>query len=342
MESFFQSVARAFSRNREGLPAVELAILVLLAAAVLLQLLGVARALLARRSRFHRHLAARGLGPDDVRFAAGLAAEARVEPLDLVAHLDVFERVTAQALAGASAGAAAPGEAAARIRRLRHALGFDRLPAHVPLLSTRELSPGTAVEVGPQHGTVADVDEAGLTVEVREPPALPAGQQVALGLVHAREARYALGCRLASAHPQPGGGWRLRLEHDEHPVRLQQREYVRVPVDGLIRLAPAAPWPPGLPGLAGPIAARLVDLSGGGAAADSRAPLPVGALVRASFSVGGEPFDGLRAVVLACRPAVGRGHRLQLEFTGRAGAERERLVSALTHVELAAQAANLG
>lgn len=340
MEPFFQSVARAFSRNREGLPTVELAILVLLAAAVLLQLLGLARALLARRSRFHRHLAIRGLGPDEVRFAAGLAAGARVEPLDLVTHLDVFERVTAGALAGAGSGP--PGEAAARIRRLRHALGFDRLPAHVPLLSTRELSPGTAVEVGPQHGTVAEVDEAGLTVEVRDPPALPAGQQVALGLAHAREARYALGCRLASAHPQPGGGWHLRLEHDEHPVRLQQREYVRVPVDGAVRLDPAAPWPQGLPWPAGPAQARLVDLSGGGAAADSRVPLPVGALVRASFSVGGEAFDGLRAVVLACRPGDGGGHRLQLEFTGRAGAERERLVSALTHVELAAQAANLG
>lgn len=336
MEQFFQSVAKAFTGNREALPQVELAILLLLALAVLLQLAGLARGLLARRTRFHRLLASRGLDADDVRHAAALAALGAVEPLQLVTHLDVFERVTALAL---GPGAAAPDEAAPRIRRLRHALGWDRLPPHTPLLSTRELGPGTALEVASQAGTITEVDEAGFTVEVRDPPAVPAGQQVALSLAHAREARYALGCRLAAVHPQPGGGWHLRLEHDEHPARQQQREYVRVPLDGPLALRPVTQWQPGLPSLVGDVQARLVDLSGGGALATSRAPLPVGALVRATFQVGGVAFEGLRAVVLACQPDAGGGHRLQLEFTGRLGGERERLVAALTHVELQAQAA---
>jgi hypothetical protein len=336
METFFQSVARAFSGNREALPRVELAILVLLALAVLLQGVSAVRGLLARRSRFHQLLAARGLAPADVRFAADLAARAAVEPLQLVTRLDVFERATAQALAPGAADADA---AAAPIRRLRHALGYDRLPAHTPLLSTRELPPGTALDVASQHGTIAEVDEAGFTVEVREPPALPAGRQVALTLTHAREARYALGCRLGSVHPQPGGGWHLRFEHDEHPARQQQREYVRVPIDAPVTLRPVTRWQPGLPSLAGEVQARLLDLSGGGAQATSRVPLPVGALLHAGLEVGGTRFDGLRAVVLSCEAGDGGLHRLHLEFTGRPGAERERLVAALTQVELEAQAA---
>jgi uncharacterized protein YndB with AHSA1/START domain len=334
MEQFFQSVQRSFTGNREALPQVELAILVLLALAVALQGAGFLRAILARRTRFHQLLAERGVAPEDVRFAAALAARAAVQPLLMVTHLDVFERATALALAP---GAAGGDEAAPRIGRLRHALGYDRLPAHTPLLSTRELAPGTALDVAAQPGTIAEVDESGFTVEVRAPPSVPSGRQVSLSLVHAREARYALGCRLAGAHPQPGGGWRLRFEHDEHPARQQQREYARVAIGGALTLRPVAQWQPGHQALSGEVQARLVDLSGGGALATSRSPLPVGALLLASFAVNGAAFDGLRTVVLACQ-AHGGLHRLHLEFTGRMGAERERLVAALTQVELRAQA----
>lgn len=339
MEQFFQSVARSFEGNRQALPRVELAILILLALAVLLQLAGLARALLARRSRFHRLLSAHGVTPEDARFAAALAARGAVEPLLLVTHPDVFERLTAQALAP---GAPDPEAAAQAIHRLRHALGWDRLPAHTPLLTTRELAPGVALDVADQRGAVVEVDEAGFTVEVREPPSLPAGQQASLTLAHAREARYALGCRLAGAHPQPGGGWHLRLEHDEHPVRLQQREFVRIPVDAPITLRPVDPWRPGLPRLEGERTGRLLDLSGGGALALCPAPLPAGALAWAAFTLDGVAFDGLRAVVLASRPDPGGGHRVHLEFSGRVGAERERLVAALTHHELRLQAEAAG
>lgn len=339
METFFESVQRSFFGNREALPQVELAILVLLALAVLLQLAGVVRRLLARRTRFHQLLATRGLSPDDVKFAAGLASRAAVEPLQLVTHLDVFERSTALALAPGAPGAE---QAGPRIRRLRHALGYDRLPAHTPLLSTRELPAGTAIQVAVQPGTIAEVDEAGFTVEVREPPAAPPGQQVDLALVHAREARYTLGCPLAAAHPQPGGGWHLRFLHDEHPARQQQREYVRVPVTAALELRPLTQWQSGLAALAGLVQARLVDLSGGGALASSRGPLPVGTLALASFSVGDAAFEGLRTVVLDCQPGGDGLHRLHLEFTGRMGAERERLVAALTQLELRRQAEATG
>ena len=336
MDTFFQSVAKAFTGNRQALPQVELAILLLLALVVLLQVGGLARRWLARRSRFHQLLHDQGVGAEDVRYAAALAARVSVEPLQLVTHLDLFERATAQALAAAAPGDEAP---AARIRRLRHALGYDRLPAHAPLLSTRELAPGMALEVAAQAGTIVEVDEAGFTVEVRDPPDLPAGQQVALTLAHAREARYALGCRLAAAHPQADGAWHLRFGHDEHPARLQLREYVRVRLDAPIGLRPVAAWQ-ALPAPAADVVGRLVDLSGGGAQLLARAPLPVGALVRAAFEGAGARFEGLRAVVLSCEPTDDGRRRLHLEFTGRPGAERERLVAALTQVELQAQAAS--
>jgi uncharacterized protein YndB with AHSA1/START domain len=133
------------------------------------------------------------------------------------------------------------------------------------------------------------------------------------------------------------GGWHLRFEHDEHPARQQQREYARVQVDEAVELSPVTQWQ-GPPSLARDVNARLVDLSGGGAKATSRAALPAGALVHASFAVGGARFDGLRAVVLSCEPGGEGLHRLHLEFTGRPGAERERLVAVLTHLELTAQA----
>jgi hypothetical protein len=196
-----------------------------------------------------------------------------------------------------------------------------------------------ALDVGSQPGTVSEVDETGFKVELRAPPDLPAGQALALTLTHAREARYALGCRLCEAHPAPGGGWLLRFDHDEHPLRQQQREYVRVRVEGPIALDPVTRWQ-GRPELASAVVARLVDLSGGGALATGRATLPVGTLVRATFSVGGVRFEGLRAVVLACQPSDDGQQQLHLEFTGRPEAERERLVGALTQVELEVLAAS--
>lgn len=342
METFFQSVARSFTGNRAALPQVQWAILGLLALVLLVQVVGVARRALARRSEFHRLCATRGLPEADVRFAEALAAGAAAEPLQLVTHLDLFERATAQALhQAAAAPPPAAAEATARIRRLRHALGFDRLPTHTPLLSTRELAPGTALEVASQHGTVAEVTETTLTVELREPPAVAAGQQVSLGLVHAREARYALGCLLRRVQAAGEGGWLLRFSHDEAPARIQQREYARVRLGGTMSLRPVSAGP-GPSHLALVVPVELEDLSGGGAKVTCHRALPVGLLALATFAVGSARFADVRTVVLACAATPGPDglFRAQLEFTGRAGAERERLVAALTQLELGEQAAS--
>jgi hypothetical protein len=336
METFLDSVARAFEHNREALPAVEVAILLLLGLAVGLQLAGVLRRRRARRSGFHRLLAGRGVSDDDLRYAVELAARSEVEPLRLVTHLDLFEHATARALDPGAPGAEA---AARRIRRLRRALGYDRLPAHAPLLSTRELTPGTAVDVAGTPGTITEVDEQAFTVEVRERPGSTVGGQVGLTLNHAREARYTLDCRLAAAQPRATGGWLLRLEHDEQPARQQQRAYARVEVDTPVALRPEASWP-GLAALHGAVEGRLVDLSGGGAKAVSPVALPVGSLVHLAFQVGRAGFEDLLAVVLSSEPAAEGRRQLQLEFTGRPGPERERLVVALVEHELQLRAAD--
>jgi c-di-GMP-binding flagellar brake protein YcgR len=339
MESFFRSVGQAFQGNRDALPRVEAAIFLLLALLVALQLWGLARRAWRRRSSFHQLTAARGLSPADTRWAAALAKRASIDPLLLLTHLDLFERATAQALQEQRSSSAPPsaGETAAeRIRRVRHALGFDRLAAHTPLLSTRELPPGTSIEVGALPGTVVEVDESSFTVEVREPAPAPVGYQVSLALIHAREARYAMGCRLLSSRPAPGGAWHLALTHDESPTRIQQREYVRVRAEGIVALRPVSGWE-GLPQQGAEVAARLVDVSGGGALVASRVRLPAGLLVLASLQVAGTRFEALRAVVLASVPA-GDGHRAHLEFTGSQSAERERLAAAVTRLELQAQA----
>ncbi len=342
METFFSSVGRSFTGNRSALPGVEWAILALLALVLLVQLSGRARRFLGGRSAFQTACADHGLGEDDVRWLVAVARRGGVEPLRLITHLDLFERATAQVLVEAAADTEASlEEASLRIGRLRRTLGFDRLPAHAPLLTSRELSRGTSLEVASQHGAVTSVTETGLTVEVRDPPALQVGQQVSLWLVHARDARYALDCPLRELRPAHGGGWALHLGHDEAPVRFQQREYARVQVRGLLRLTPVGR----VPGLERPtveLATELADLSGGGAKVWSRQPLPAGMLALATFEVGAVRFASVRTVVLSCAasPAADGRFAAHLEFTGGAGAERERLVAALTQVELAEQAAS--
>lgn len=341
MDTFFSSVAKSFTGNRSALPGVEWAILALLAVVLLVQFSGLARRFLGGRSAFHRACQALGLGESDVRWLVSLAGRTSMDPLRLVTHLDHFEQATARVLAEAAAEAdASLEEAALRIGRLRRALGFDRLPPHTPLLSSRELSRGTALELASQHGTLASVSETALVVELRDRPSLEPGQQVALGLVHARDARYALDCRLRELRPARGGGWELTFGHDEAPTRIQQREYARVKVRGLLRLTPVSRIP-GLEHLP-ELVTDLEDLSGGGAKGWCRQPLPVGLLALATFEAGAHRFSSVRTVVLSCAPAPGPDGRFgaHLEFTGLTPAERERLVAALTQVELAEQAAS--
>jgi len=330
METFLKSVGRAFLENREALPRVELALLLLLALVGAAHLLSLVRRRWGRRARYRALAQERGLSADELRWTSALARQSGVAPLHLLTHLDVFEKATAQALRGEPPSGAAG--TSARVRRVRQALGFDRLASHTPLLSSRELQPGTAIRVLDRPGTVTEVDEAAFAVEVAEPPAAPVGEPMTLGLVHAREARYQLACRMVTAHPAPGGGWRLAFQHDEAPQRLQQREYARVRADGIAALRPISGWE-GLPQRSADVAARLVDVSGGGLQVVTRVRLPAGLLAQASLQVGGERFEALRAVVIDSVRA-GDGWRAHLEFTGHGGAERERLAAAVTRAEL--------
>jgi hypothetical protein len=327
VEEFFRSVADAFAQGRKAVLPVELALVVLAAAVVVLQLAGLGRRWWGRRTRL-QHLAARhGIDAPDLAFASSLARGEKIAPLALLTRVDVFERVTAQALA------AARPEAAARIRRLRRALGFDRLPVHTPLLTTRELAPGTAVELGAIHGQIVEVGEAALTVRLRGEAPLPgAGAELTLVLAHAREARYELRCRLLELRFAPEDR-ELVLAHDESPRRIQLREYSRVAARGALALHPVPPWPVHAD-VPVDVVARLEDVSGGGALVASRAPLPVGLLAQATFTLGAVRFERLPAVVVGVEHRRDGACAVRLEWRRLAEAERSRLVAAVAHLEL--------
>lgn len=328
IEAFLRALAGAFPRNRAAPGTVGIALLLLLAVVLAGPLASLVRRRVRRRRRLE-HLATRhGIGAEDLAFARALAAAEGVAPLRLLTHVDFFERATARALAG-------PGQAeiVAPIHRLRRALGFDRLPAHTPLLTTRELSAGTGLELGAAQGVVIESTEAVLTIAVRgETGPIATGEAVALGLVHAREARYELRCRLLERRSATDGPV-LVLAHDEAPRRIQQRDHVRVATRAAIALRPVPPWPSGAE-VPVDLMARLEDVSGGGAQVTSGAALPVGLLTRATFTVGGERFEGLPAVVLAATHRPDGTWRAHLEWGRIPEAERSRLVAAVARLEL--------
>lgn len=331
MEEFFRSLAEAFGRSPQGGPRLGPLVAVVGAVLAVTLLAALARRGAARRRTLRRLVAQRGLSRDDLRLAARVAADAGADLVAFLSRLDVFERATALALAQ-DAGAVPVGrELPVRLRALRAALGFDRLPPHVPLLSSRELSPGTAVRVLGREGPTFDVAEDRFAVDLAEPVALAPGQRVTLGLVHAREARYALKCRVLHAGPGPEGRFHLVLAHDEAPERIQQRAHARVAVSGPLTLRPAAAWPG--PGQPTELRCKLLDVSGGGAMIGTAEPLPVGLLAWASFAVSTSAFAGVRAVVLGTSLGPS-GWRAHLDFTGLGEAERDRLVAAVTRVQL--------
>lgn len=330
-ESFLRELSSAFARN--GIGPTGVAVLLVLAGAVLgLVLSRVVRRALAHRAMLERFAARHALGADDVRFARAVAAGAGLDPLDVLTRLDLFERATALALRGDPAGAA--GDPAPRVAHLRQVLRFDRLPAHAPLLTTRELAPGTAVQAeldGRRRGVVLGVDERSLRVEVDGPVSLRLGDALALTIVHARDAHHAARCRVLDRVVTADGDTHLTLAHDEAPERLQRREYVRVPARGEVTIRPLL-WPVPPPGARSAIRGRLVDVSGGGLHVETEAPLAVGLLAEVAFAVDDAVFAGLRAAVLTCA-AVEGGHEARLELKGVPEHERERLTAAIVRAE---------
>jgi c-di-GMP-binding flagellar brake protein YcgR len=331
-ESFLRELGNAFARN--GLGPRGATILVLLAGAVLGVIVsGLVRRAFAHRADLERFAARHALTAADVQLVRAVAARARFDPLHVLTRLDLFERATALVLADAPAGSA--GDLAPRISHLRQALRFDRLPAHAPLLSTRELSAGTAVAAelgdGLRRGVVLGVDERTWRVEVDGPVDLLLGDEAGITIVHARDAHHAVRCRVLDRVVTDGGATHLSLAHDEAPRRLQRREYVRVSAAGAIAIRPLL-WPVTPPGPRPEIAARIVDVSGGGLHVRTEAPLAVGLLAELRFDVAGEEFRGLRAAVLSCE-AVEGGHEARLELKGVPERERERLTAAVARTE---------
>lgn len=340
MDEFFHSVAGAFEENRRGsVELLQVALLLLIGAFVALQLSSLWRRAQARRSQLRRFAFDHGLTTADLAYASALAGLAGVETMALLGQLDVFERTTARAL-GVSPALSVPGEPdpGARIARLRRALGFDRLPPFTPLLTTRELSPGTSVEVEGRPGTTFDVREDHFCVEVGGPVGLSPGMTSTLTLVHAREARYALRCRLLDTRASHTGERHLVFAHDEAPARIQLREYVRVHAKGPVVLHPLEPAA-AQHELAENVRGELIDVSAGGALVSSRTWLPVGLLATASFALLDNGFMGLRAVVLSVARAPNGNCLAHLEFSGLGEAERARLVGAVTQLELSYRAA---
>jgi hypothetical protein len=333
---FFRSVAGAFAANGPRGPGA-IAVLLLVGVVAGIVLGGAVRRLRARRHALDAFLARHDLGAEDLALVRALARDAGAAPLDVLTHLDLFERSTGRALAAAPAGG--PRDPATRIARIRHAVGFDRLPAHTPLLSTRELSPGTALQLeggAPCRGVVAGVDERTLRLELDGPLALGAGDELQLGVVHAREARYGVRGRVVWARPAPLDTTHVGLTHDEAPSRVQRREHVRVSGDGTATLRPLR-WPgvaPARPrGPPRPVVARLLDVSAGGLRVTATEPLPVGLLLEAAFALGGERFEALPAVVLSSAAAPGGVRELHLELSGAPEVERARLAAAVARAE---------
>jgi hypothetical protein len=341
---FFRSLAGAFAENGPRGPGV-VAALVLAGIVGGVVLAGCVRRLRARRTALATFLARHDLGAEDLVLVRALAREVGAGPLDVLAHLDLFERSTQRALAAAPPGG--PRDPAARIGRLRQAVGFDRLPAHAPLLSTRELAPGTAVRLegrGAARGAVLAVDERALRVELDGALELADGAEVSLGIVHAREAQYAVRGRVLWVRPAPLDTTHVALTHDEAPHRIQRREHVRVVGDGTATLRPlrwpgVAPARPPGPGPRRPVVARLLDVSAGGLRVAAAEPLPVGLLVEAAFALGGERFEALPAVILSAATDEDGVRELHLELSGAPDAVRGRLAAAIVRAETRGRAA---
>lgn len=334
MEEFFRSVRESFAQNRARAEDQSEYLAFLLGLCVLallaLQLVVVVRRFRGLRLDVEQLASQRGFTREELAFVLQLTRASKVPAMKFLTHLDVFESLTARALRGEIKGRGWPPEhlLGQRVRRIREALNFDRLPPHTPLLTTRELSAGTGVDLGATHGQVFDVNESSFRVELRQGTDAPLepNQAVTLLLTHAREARYQLSCRVLEVKDL-----QLVLAHDEAPTRVQQRELARVSVSGQVTLR-ALSWPgPSL--LPHTAQGKLTDVGGGGACITCPSAFPPGAVLAVSFSVAEQPFLSLRSVVLACRPKEGF-HELNLEFSGLPPAEKERLISALTKAQL--------
>ena len=249
----------------------------------------------------------------------------------MAGRIDLFERASAADLQQHTPTFPSDNsELAARIGRIRRSLSFDQLPENFPLLTSRELAQGAAVNLSGARGKVISVDEAFLAVSASD-LAWEIGMIVPLTAVHGREATYSLRCRLLAVEKMASNEMRLVLAHDEAPSRVQRRQFARVEARGALELS-VVPTAPFRAQKEETIVAQLADLSAGGLLADSPSQLPVGISFQATFSLLDMKFSLLTVVVLECAEIGDGRHRIRLEFQNLATdeeAELTKLVSRL-------------
>ncbi|MEA2698725.1 MAG: hypothetical protein QOI66_2996 [Myxococcales bacterium] len=338
VDSFFSGLRGAFHPDDDA----GVVLLVLLAAA----LVGVLIWFVRRRRRqataaveeWRRFVAQHHLTINDVEVLEALAAVAGQSPLAIGSRLEAFEKATAAALQNqAPTLLVRENDFFTRLRNLRHALGFANLPDHFPLLTTRELLPGTTVELRGAPASIIEVTEAYWSIN--SPTDLPvgAGAVVEGAVIRAHDARYVLTCRLLAAKPFDHGRV-LVLSHDEAPARAQLREFVRVDAQGTVRFRPVPlpGTPPPAKGAAADSIGSLVDVSLGGMALHVASVWPEGTPVVVAFEFGGEAFQGIGAVVLDCRvvapsePGAAGEQLLRLTFRLFSAGDEQRLAAAIT------------
>jgi len=329
-----------------------------------------------RRDERVRSIAARArLSEAQLADLRRIAEGGAVPLLEVMTVVAVFERATAKLLAlEPPALHPEPRSPHARVRQLRLALGFSPLSPHLWLLTTRELVAGDGVSGGGRRGLVAEVDEATFAVDwpLGEAPAGAPGDRVTLTVDRPDDARYLVRPRvvqigpappplasLATSAPERPALTRAFFTHDEQPERQQDRAYMRLRLPPTLtarvqivepserrRDDPASPGPEASsPSTA---EATIVDVSAGGLALSL--PLPSdgravghGTLVRCWFALDAEAaFDALPAQVVSVESGAGThaGEQLlHLAFTTLEEARRDRLVAAITRLEVASRTA---
>jgi hypothetical protein len=357
-DQFFRSVQESFAENRAThWGRLGLGIVVVVA-------ISVVGSLWIRRRRLRRALAERihaalshaGLSNDDFGDLTRIAMIGEVAVLDVMTRLAPFEHATAKWIADESPTIRpAPNSRFERVRRLRRALGFSPLSAHLWLLSTRELATGDSVSTGGVHGHVAEVNEASFAVEWPVTAAFVEGNAVTLTIERPDDARYLSHVRVLQSEAVPAvvtasgarpAGRRTFFSHDENPERQQDREFIRLRINAPIKIqvidapvaagsarsaAPPPIWP------AAPVSGMTVDVSAGGLSLNL--PLLAGrAVVRGShvrcwFTLDEHAtFEGVVAVVVDARAVAGPRagiQNLRLAFTALPVADRDRLAAAV-------------
>jgi hypothetical protein len=327
-----------------------------------------------RRGEQVREIAARAkLSEVQLADLHRIAEAAAVPLLDLMTVASVFEHATAKVLAREPPTLhPEPRSEHGRVRQLRLALGFSPLSPHLWLLTTRELVAGDTVTSGGSRGHVAEVDEATFAVDwpVAGAPSVVPDSAVTLTIDRTDDARYLVRARVmqvgpaplapatpAASAPERAPLTRVFFAHDERPERQQHRAYMRLRLPATLtarlQIIERSEGPGDVPGgsAAGAVpasatTATIVDVSAGGLALSLTTPpdgraVGHGATVRCWFALDAEAtFDAIPALVVSVE--AGGGARpgeqlLHLAFIAIEEARRDRLVAAITRLQLAAR-----